>query len=104
MASIKWTGKNFAEVKALHKSVAHYPASAKGEAYYRDATQHPDNLHLEVEGRTLIAAVGDTITKDAGGRITVQPTGKRPTASGTPGGRTVKAEGTDSMKGKGGAK
>lgn len=82
MPSVKWTGTNLAEVKKLHAKVSHYPR-ADGDDLYRDASQHPDNLHLEVDGMTLIAAVGDTITKDADGAITVQQTGtKRPTPTG----------------------
>lgn len=94
MASIKWTGKNLAEVKKVHKDVKHYPRAA-GDDLYRDASQHPDNLHLEVDGRTLILAVGDTLTKDSEGQLTVQQTGtKRPTATGRHGsGRVIDVTG-----------
>jgi hypothetical protein len=121
MPSVKWTGKNLADVKKLHKDVAHYPAEGKPKGFVslrvgdtppvpysevpRDWSQHPDNLHLEVDGRTLIAALGDTITKDADGNITVEPTGKeRPKASGRIYGRMIDAEASDGLKGKGGAK
>lgn len=85
--SIKWTGKNLAEIKRVYKNAAHYPREA-GDESYRDASQHPDNLHLTNEdGTTLVAAVGDTITKDAEGRVTVQQTAaKRPVATGRFGG------------------
>jgi hypothetical protein len=104
--SIIWTGKNLADVRRFHPDVAHYPAGPK-DTFPRDASQHPDNLHVDADGHTLIAAIGDTLTKDTEGRITVEQTGKaRPVAtSGQPGaGRTHAAEGTDAMKGKGGAK
>lgn len=104
--SIKWTGKNLAEVKRFHKDVAHYPR-AEGDASYRDASQHPDNLHLTTkDGATIIVALGDTITKDDDGQITVQQTAKqRPAATGQHGpGRVVAAEGTERVRGKGGAK
>lgn len=82
MPSIKWNGKNLAAVKKLHAKVAHHPRAA-GDDLYRDPSQHPDNLHLEVDGMTVIASLGDTITKDAAGKISVQQTGtKRPTATG----------------------
>lgn len=71
--SVKWTGKNLAEVKRLHKNVAHFPEK-KGEApFRRDYTQHPDNLHITTdEGHTVIAEIGDSIVRDAEGRITVE--------------------------------
>ena len=87
--SIVWTGKNLAEVKAFHKQVAHYPRE-EGDDSYRDASQHPDNLHLEDEGRTLVAAPGDTITRDAKGRLAVEESdGRRPVATGRLGGGRV---------------
>jgi hypothetical protein len=96
--SIEWTGKNLAEVKRFHKNVAHYPRE-KGDESYRDASQHPDNLHLTREdGTTLIAALGDTITKDADGRITVEQTGKRPVATGKMFGRVIAAEASDGVR------
>lgn len=81
--SVKWTGKNLAEVKRLHKDVAHYPRE-KDDDSYRDASQHPDNLHLTREdGTTLVAAPGDTITRDASGMLAVvQGQGRRPVATG----------------------
>ena len=92
--SIVWNGKNLAAVKAFHKDVKHYPRKA-GDDSYRDASQHPDNLHLEVDGRMLIAAPGDTITKDAkGGLSVVEGSGRRPAATGRHGaGRTFDVEG-----------
>lgn len=105
MPSIKWTGKNLAEVKRLHKDVAHHPTGKDEDQMPRDWSQHADNLHVEVDGRTLIAALGDTITKDADGNVTVEPTGKqRPVATGRVYGRTIDAEASDGLKGKGGAK
>jgi hypothetical protein len=136
--SVTWTGKNLAEVKRFHKAVAHYPRSEEeGDDGYRDASQHPDNLHLEREdGTTLIAAPGDAIGRDAAGNLTVTPgEGERPKATGDQSivrvgrrmnelakviaeyhgaleekskqrraGQQVKAEGSDTIKGKGGAK
>ena len=87
--SVKWTGKNLAEIKKLHKDVAHYPVEkgkvegeVPSEEVYRDWSQHPDNLHIEADGRTLIVALGDTITKDENGRITVEQTAKERPQSG----------------------
>ena len=93
MASVKWTGKNLADVKKVHPKVHHYPRE-KGDDLYRDASQHPDNLHLEVDGRTVVVYLGDTITKDADGNVSVERTGKPPAASGRHGsGRTFDVEG-----------
>jgi hypothetical protein len=69
--SIQWTGKNLAEIKQLHKGVAHHPE--KGTPHFRDWTQHPDNLHITTdEGHTVIAEIGDSIVRGADGRITVE--------------------------------
>ena len=75
--SVKWTGKNLSEIKKFHRDVAHYPIDPEddGPQAPRDASQHPDNLHVHgKDGTTSIARVGDTITKDAAGRITVTST------------------------------
>jgi hypothetical protein len=102
--SVTWTGKNLAEVRKFHKAVAHHPR-AEGDESYRDASQHPENLHLETaEGTTLVIAPGDTIMKDAKGRLLVRPNGTRPGATGRIGGPTVAAEAYDGLKGKGGAR
>lgn len=104
MPKVIWTGKNLADVKRLAKDVAHHPAD-KDKELPRDWSQHPDNLHVEVDGRTLIAAIGDTIAKDADGNVTIEHTGKaRPKATGRIYGRIIEAEASDGLKGKGGAK
>jgi hypothetical protein len=88
--SVVWTGNNLAAVKAFHNKVAHYPRN-KGDDSYRAPDQHPDNLHLEREdGTTLIAAPGDTITRDRKGMLAVEEADtRRPTATGRLGGGTV---------------
>lgn len=104
--SIRWTGKNLAAVRAFHKDVAHYPEDPKAQAFTRDASQHPDNLHLEVDGRTLTVGIGDTITRDADGLLAVTRGGKAPRtlSPASLGGPTHDAEGNDTIKGKGGAR
>lgn len=91
---VVWTGKNLAAVKALHGKVAHYPRK-DGDDSYRSADQHPDNLHVTTpEGHTLVVAIGDTLTKDVDGRLSVQQGAKaRPVATGRHGGgRTIDVE------------
>ena len=103
---IKWTGKNLAEVRRFHKDVAHFPRK-EGDESYRDASQHPDNLHVTREdGSTLVVALGDTLVRDRQGRLWVQETAtERPQATGHTGpGRGVAADGRMSAKTKGGAR
>jgi hypothetical protein len=72
MAGIKWTGKNLAEIKKIAKHAAHYPEDPKAPAHPRDWSQHPDNLHVEDGGRTLILGIGDTLVKGADGGLSVE--------------------------------
>lgn len=104
--SIVWTGKNLADVRKFHKDVQHYPDDPNAAPHYRDASQHPDNLHVTTDdGHTLIVAKGDTIARDAEGRLTVMQTGhERPTATGLPGEQQYQASGDDTIKGKGGTR
>lgn len=67
---VQWTGKNLAEIKRIHKNVAHFPESEKDPPHYRDWTQHPDNLHITTEeGHTVIAEIGDSLVKSEDGTI-----------------------------------
>ena len=79
-----WTGENLADVKRFYRHVAQYPAEPK-ERFPRDASQHPDNLHLEIDGQTVIAAKGDTLVKDDEGKVSVRQTARtRPVALAPP--------------------
>lgn len=99
---IIWTGKNLADVRKFHKDVEHYPRE-EGDNSYRDPSQHHDNLHIEAQGQTLIAAPGDTLVRDRLGRVWVQETAvRRPEATGVIGDRQYQAEGREGSRAKGG--
>jgi len=67
---VQWTGKNLAEIKRIHKDVAHFPEREKDPPHYRDWTQHPDNLHVTTEeGHTVILEIGDSLVKDDDGTV-----------------------------------
>jgi hypothetical protein len=73
--SITWTGKNLAEVRKFWRNVKHYPE--RGQPHYRDWTQHPDNLHVTTpEGHTVILEPGDSLTREATGRLGVRKAAK----------------------------
>src|SRR3954467_13527015 len=79
-ARVVWTGKNLAAVKKIHRHVAHHPEKAREAPYFRDWTQHPDNLHITTdEGHTVVAEIGDALVRSADGRISVEKA-RRPRA------------------------
>ena len=85
MPKVTWTGNNLAAVKKVYARVRHYPENPK-KPHYRDWTQHPDNLHVDLEGYmasggllakgqkfaySVILEVGDSLAKDAKGNVTI---------------------------------
>jgi hypothetical protein len=103
---VVWTGKNLAEIKKLHRDVAHYP-EAEGEDFPRDASQHPDNLHIATdEGHTLVLGIGDALAKDKDGNLSVVKgnTVPRKLGAAKAKGRSQAAEGNDTIRGKGGSR
>lgn len=71
MPKVTWTGKNLAAMKKLHPRVRHYPENPN-KPHYRDWTQHPDNLHVELGGATNIVEIGDSLVRDAKGNVTIE--------------------------------